>query len=64
MIQFKQLILPGDVGSDVLAVKNTLRRLGIKGSGAMNMGERAGTAFVAALKHGRRRLVASGTATA
>jgi Putative peptidoglycan binding domain len=54
MIAFKQVILPGDVGSDVLAVKNTLRRLGIKGSGAMNMGERAGPAFVAALKIAQR----------
>lgn len=50
MVPFKQSILPGDVGSDVLAVKNTMRRLGIKGSGAMNMGGRAGPAFVAALK--------------
>jgi hypothetical protein len=50
VVPFKQSILPGDVGSDVLAVKNTMRRLGIKGSGAMNMGERAGPAFVAALK--------------
>ena len=55
MIEFRQPILPGDVGSDVLAVKNTLRRLGIKGSGALNMGEHAGPAFVTALKVAQRR---------
>jgi peptidoglycan hydrolase-like protein with peptidoglycan-binding domain len=55
MIEFRQLILAGDVGSDVLAVKNTLRRLGIKGSGALNMSEHAGPAFVTALKVAQRR---------
>ena len=55
MVPFKQLIFPGDTRSDVLAVKNTMRRLGIKGSGAMNMGERAGPAFVTALKITQRR---------
>jgi hypothetical protein len=55
MIELRQPILPGDVGSDVLAVKNTLLRLGIKGSGAMNMGERAGPAFVTTLKVAQRR---------
>ena len=34
MIAFKQLILPGDVGADVLAVKQAMRRMGVKGSGA------------------------------
>jgi hypothetical protein len=56
MIAFRQLILPGDVGSDVLAVKNTLRRLGIKGSGAMNMSNRAGPAFVKGLRVAQRQL--------
>lgn len=55
MIPFKQLILPGDSGSDVEAVKNTLRRLGVKGSGSMNMSDRAGPAFVTALKIAQRR---------
>src|SRR5215468_7473542 len=55
MIPFKQPILPGDTGSDVEAVKNTLRRLGVKGSGSMNMSDRAGPAFVAALKIAQRR---------
>ena len=55
MIAYKQAILPGDSGSDVEAVKNTLRRLGIKGSGAMNMSDRAGPAFVTALKVAQRR---------
>lgn len=55
LVEFKQLILAGDVGSDVLAVKNTLRRLGIRGSGAMNMSDRAGPAFVTALRIAQRR---------
>src|SRR5437870_12956621 len=56
MVELKQLILPGDVGSDVLAVKNTLRRLGIKGSGSMNMSNRAGPAFVKGLHIAQRQL--------
>lgn len=49
MVEFKQVILPGDEGADVLAVKQALRRMGVKGSGAMNMSRRAGPAFVAAV---------------
>jgi Putative peptidoglycan binding domain len=55
MVKFRQHILPGDVGSDVLAVKHTLRSMGIKGSGAMNMSDRAGDAFVTALQVAQRR---------
>jgi hypothetical protein len=55
MIAFKQLILPGDTGADVLAVKRTLRRMGIKGSGAQNMSRRAGNAFVETLKIAQRQ---------
>ena len=55
MVPFKQLILPGDTGTDVTAVKNTLRRLGIKGSGSMNMSDRAGPAFGATLQRAQRR---------
>ena len=46
MLAFRQVIFPGDVGADVLAVKHALRRMGIKGSGAMNSSRRAGEAFV------------------
>jgi hypothetical protein len=55
MVKFRQLILPGDVGSDVLAVKRALRRMGIQGSGAMNMSRRAGDAFVTALQAAQRQ---------
>jgi hypothetical protein len=55
MIAFKQVILPGDVGSDVLAVKHTLQAMGIKGSGTLNMSERAGPAFVSILQVTQRR---------
>ena len=48
MIDFRQLILPGDVGSDVLAVKHTLRRMAIKGNEAIRMTHTAGPAFVTA----------------
>src|SRR6266496_3118646 len=50
MIDFKQLILPGDVGSDVLAVKHTLRRMAFKGNEAIRMHNTAGPAFVATLR--------------
>jgi hypothetical protein len=50
MIAFRQLILPGDVGSDVLAVKHTLRRMDVVGSDAMTMTNKAGAAYVATLK--------------
>jgi hypothetical protein len=55
MVAFRQVIFPGDVGADVLAVKHSLRRMGIKGSGAMNTSRRAGDAFVAALEVAQRR---------
>ena len=55
MLAFRQVIFPGDVGADVLAVKHALRRMGIKGSGAMNSSRRAGEAFVAALEVAQRR---------
>lgn len=51
MINFRQLILPGDVGSDVLAVKHTLRRMAIKGNEAITMNNTAGRAFVATLRN-------------
>ena len=51
MIAFKQLILSGDVGSDVVAVKHTLQRMAVDGSEAIAMNNRAGHAYVAALRH-------------
>jgi hypothetical protein len=55
MVKFKQLILPGDAGLDVLAVKHALKRMGIGGSGAMNPSRRAGPAFVKALEVAQRQ---------
>ena len=55
MIPFRQPILPGDVGSDALAVKHVLRRMGIKGAGAMNTSRRAGDTFVTTLGIAQRR---------
>jgi hypothetical protein len=46
---YRQPIRPGDSGSDVLAVKRALRKIGIKGAGAMTLSNSAGTAFVACL---------------
>src|SRR5215471_10086357 len=50
MVAFRQVIFPGDVGVDVLVVKRALRRMGVKGSGAMNLSRRAGPAFVDAVR--------------
>jgi hypothetical protein len=55
MIAFKQLILPGDAGPDVLAVKHTLQAMGIKGSGTLNLSNRAGPAFVSTLQVAQRQ---------
>ncbi len=55
MVPFRQPIFPGDVGSDVLAVKHALCRMGIKGAGAMNMSRRAGDAFVTTLGVAQRQ---------
>jgi|SRR5215469_4774389 len=55
MIAFRQLILPGDIGSDVLAVKHTLRRMAIKGNEAMTMGNTAGPAFVTTLRNAQAK---------
>ena len=56
MVEFRQLILPGDGGSDVLAVKHALRAMGTKGAGTMDASQDAGPAFVktleAAQQHG------------
>lgn len=54
MIAFRQLILPGDSGSDVLAVKHALRAMGTQGAGAMNASQDAGPAFVNALSAAQR----------
>jgi hypothetical protein len=51
MIPFRQLILPADVGSDVLAVKHTLRRMAVDGNAAITMNNTAGRAYVATLRN-------------
>lgn len=50
MTAFRQLILPGDSGSDVLAVKHTLKRMKVPGSAEVKAGRVAGPPFVAALR--------------
>jgi peptidoglycan hydrolase-like protein with peptidoglycan-binding domain len=45
-LNFRQLIRPGQSGSDVKAVKLAYRRMGIQGAGAMQLNKRAGPAFV------------------
>lgn len=55
MVELKQLILPGDEGADVLAVKHTLRTMGVAGSAAMSMSHKAGPAFVATVKEVQRK---------
>jgi hypothetical protein len=62
MIAFRQLILPGDVGADVLAVKHTLRRMGVDGNDAITMNNKAGPAYVATLRQAQANagLIADG----
>jgi hypothetical protein len=50
MAPFRQLILPGDRGSDVTAVKRAMRRMKVPGSEAVKGGQAAGPPFVAALR--------------
>jgi hypothetical protein len=47
---FRQLILPGAVGSDVWAVKRAYTKMGVKGAGALARTKQAGPAFVAVTK--------------
>src|SRR5438874_13694623 len=54
MLKFRQLIKPGEKGRDVKAVKLAYRRIGVQGSGAMNMNKRAGPAFVHTTKNFQR----------
>jgi peptidoglycan hydrolase-like protein with peptidoglycan-binding domain len=46
MLEFRQLIRPGQNGRDVKAVKIAYRRMGVQGAGAMQVNKRAGPAFV------------------
>jgi peptidoglycan hydrolase-like protein with peptidoglycan-binding domain len=46
MLEFRQLIRPGQSGRDVKAVKLAYRRMGVQGAGAMQVNKRAGPAFV------------------
>ncbi|HEX3909187.1 MAG TPA: peptidoglycan-binding domain-containing protein [Solirubrobacteraceae bacterium] len=50
MVEFRQLILPDDVGSDVLAVKHALRAMAVPGGDGMKLNDDAGPAFVKALR--------------
>lgn len=50
MTPFKQLIRPGQSGSDVTAVKRALVKMHVAGSGSLNIDNFAGTAFVACIK--------------
>lgn len=50
MTPFKQLIRPGQSGSDVTAVKRALVKMHVAGSGSLNIDNFAGTAFVTCIK--------------
>lgn len=49
-MKFRQAIRPGDVGTDVTAVKRAYIKMGVKGSGALAVTRRAGTQFVEVTK--------------
>lgn len=51
MVKFRQLIRPGEHGGDVKAVKHTLLRMHVPGSGSLGKTDRAGAAFVHCIKH-------------
>lgn len=56
---YRQLISPGDVGSDVKAVKRAMVKMGVAGSGGLTLTNRAGPQFVTVLntilrQHGYR----------
>lgn len=50
MVKFRQLIRPGQKGRDVVAVKDAMLRMGVKGSGALGKTNRAGPQFVKCIK--------------
>lgn len=52
--KFRQLIKPGQNGSDVTAVKHTLLNMHIEGSGALGRTSHAGPQFVKCIKHVQR----------
>lgn len=55
MTPWRQLILPGDDGSDVTAVKRAFRAMHIRGSGGLIVNRHAGSAFVDVLKTVQRQ---------
>jgi hypothetical protein len=55
LVAYRQPIRPGDQGSDVLAVKRALRRLGIPGSGGRVLSRSAGVSFVSCIRTVQRR---------
>jgi hypothetical protein len=54
MIRFNQIIRPGQSGGDVKAVKNTLRRMHVPGSGSMTKNDHYGPASVKCVEHVQR----------
>jgi hypothetical protein len=50
LVAYRQPIRPGDVGTDVLAVKRAVRKLGIPGSGGLVLSRSAGVSFVACIR--------------
>lgn len=50
MTPFRQLIRPGQNGSDVTAVKRAMRKMHVKGSGSLNVNSFAGHSFVVCIK--------------
>lgn len=58
MTPFRQVILPGQAGKDVLAVKRALREMGVHGAGALivagEAGKIAGSTFVSCLERVQR----------
>ena len=49
MTPYRQLILPGDQGSDVKAVKRAMVKMAVKGAGTLIINNQAGSAFVQVL---------------
>jgi hypothetical protein len=55
LVAYRQPIRPGDQGTDVLAVKRALRKLGVPGSGGLVLSRSAGVSFVACIRTVQRQ---------
>jgi hypothetical protein len=55
LVAYRQPIRPGDQGSDVLAVKRALRKLGVPGSGGLVVSRTAGVSFVGCIRTVQRQ---------